>query len=220
MKSRPNWFRTWCIRIVLSVLLGSIFLSFYVIPFLFYIDGTIEGSELSTFGIIYYPLLIWGSYLGLRYLKRIKGNAVKHITENREGVFYEKINGTVESLLYNQLELSSSAIVYDVFPRKIGRYGPTELSVFFNDWERTVQFTNTDAAYSYYSGNSRLLRSHFIQGITLFRPDLRIASHVYSAFYIHPETFEFDKKNYRTTIVAVTIFVILSIEWYISTMKS
>ncbi|RQP16521.1 MAG: hypothetical protein EAS52_11595, partial [Parapedobacter sp.] len=107
IKSEPNWFWTWCIRILFFPLFGLLVLSFYITPFLFYIDGTIEGGQLFAFGIIYYPIVIWLGYIAVRYLKRIKSKAVRRITVNREGIFYEQIDGTVETLLYSQLEVSS-----------------------------------------------------------------------------------------------------------------
>jgi len=224
IKSEPNWFWTWCIRVVFFPLFGLIVLLFYVLPSLFYIDGTIEGRQLFAFGIIYYPIVIWLSYIALRYLIRIKSKAVRHITVNREGIFYEQLDGTVESLLYSQLAKSSNDFnIYDVF---IGSnlvytgnstYRQTFLKVFLKGNEQKVRPFHPDVAYSYYAGNSRKLRSHFIQGITLFRPDLRIAPNVYSEFSIHPQTFEFDKKVYWQAIVVAIIFIILlfiGIEWY------
>ncbi|SEH95768.1 hypothetical protein SAMN02927937_02379 [Paenimyroides aquimaris] len=224
IKSEPNWFWTWCIRVVFFLLFGLIVLLFYALPFLFYIDGTIEGRQLFVFGIIYYPIVIWLSYIAVRYLIRIKSKAVRHITVNREGIFYEQLDGTVESLLYSQLAKSSNDFnIYDIF---IGSnrvytgtttYSQTFLKVFLKGNEQKVRFFHPDVAYSYYARNSRLLRSHFIQGVTLFRPDLRIAPHVYSEFSIHPETFDFDKKEYWKAIVIAIIFIILvfiGIEWY------
>jgi len=224
IKSEPNWFWTWCIRIIFSFLFGSLVLLFYITPFLFYIDGTIEGGQLFAFGIIYYPIMIWLSYIAIRYLKRIKSKAVRHIGVNREGIFYDQMDGAVESLLYNQLEVSSDdMIAYDVF---IGSnlvhtgtttYSQTFLKVFLKGNQQKVRFFHPDVVYSYYAGNSPLLRSHFIQGITLFRPDLRIAPNVYSEFSIHPKTFDFDKKEYWKSIIMAIIFIILlfiGIEWY------
>jgi len=224
IKSEPSWFWTWCIRIVFFPLFGSLVLLFYITPFLFYVDDTIEGGQLFAFGIIYYPIVIWLSYIAVRYLKRIKSKAVRHITVNREGIFYEQLNGTVESLLYSQLAKSSDDFnIYDVFIGSnlvytgTSTYRQTFLKVFLKGNEQKVRPFHGDVAYSYYAGNSRTLRSHFIQGVTLFRPDLRIAPNVYSEFSIHPETFEFDKKVYWQAIVVAIIFIILlfiGIEWY------
>jgi|GEM_PF-342407 len=224
IKSEPNWFWTWCIRIIFSFLFGLLVLLFYITPFLFYIGGTIEGNRFFTFAIIYYPIVIWLSYIAVRYLKRIKSKAVRHITVNREGIFYEQLEGTVESLLYCQLEKSSDDFnIYDVFIGSnlvytgTSTYRQTFLKVFLKGNEQKVRPFHPDVAYSYYAGNSRTLRSHFIQSITLFRPDLRIAPNVYSEFSIHPETFEFDKKGHWQAIVLAIIFIILlfiGIEWY------
>jgi len=222
IKSEPNWIWTWCIRVVFFLLFGSIVLLFYITPVLFCIDGTIEGERLFAFGISYYPIVIWLSYVAIRYLKRLKSKAVRHITENSKGVFFEKINSAVEPLLYSQLEISSNDnIVYDVF---IGsnliytgnpNYRQIFLNVFLKGNEQKVHFLHPDVAYSYYARNSRLLRSPFIQGITLFRPDLRIAPNVYSEFSIHPQTFEFDKRGHLAAIVmGIIILIFICIEWY------
>lgn len=216
IRSAPNWFRTWLVRSAFAIALILIIVLFYAIPFLFHMDGTINGKGLVIFLVLYYPFIISMTYLARRYFRRFRGNAVRHITVNREGVFYEKLDGRVEALRYRDLSRSHTT-AFDVFSRKISRYGPIVLRVVVKGTEQTVYFENTDAAYSYYSGNSRLLRSLFIQGIKLFRPDLRIAKWVYSDFFIHPETYEFDKKNYWKTIVAVIIFImliLLGIEWH------
>ena len=224
IKSEPNWFWTWCIRMVFFPLFGLLVLCFYIAPFAFYIDGTIEGGQLFAFGIFYYPIVIWLGYIAIRYLKRIKSKAVRCITVNREGIFYDQINGTVESLLYSQLEKSTDdMIVYDVFIGSnlvytgTSTYRQTFLKVFLKGDEQEVRPFHPDVGYSYYAGNSRLLRGRFIQGITLFRPDLRIAPNVYSEFSIHPETFEFDKKGHWKAMILAGVFIILiliAIEWY------
>lgn len=215
--SSPDWMCTWLIRSVFAFIFGLLMVLFYTLPVLFYIDGTIDENTIIAFMLIYYPSIIWLTVFIIRYLRRIKGNSVQRIWVNEKGVFYEKINGTVTSLHYDQLESSQPPVIYDVFPKTF-RKGPTVLRVFVGGKEQTVSFENTDVAYSYYTGNHRELRSLFIQGIQLFRPDLRIAPYVYSSFYINPKTFEFDKKEYRKTIIIVLVFMILiflGIEWYV-----
>lgn len=223
IKSEPDWFITWVIRVAFLLLFGSLAILLYFIPIAFYIDGTIDGGELSSFGLIYYPIILGMTYLAVRYLKRIKGNAVRHITVNRHGVFYKKLNGMVESLQYSELEKSTGPDVYDVFigsrliPTGETIFRQTFLNVFLKGYEQKVQVFHLDVGYSYYARNSRLLRSTFIQGIVLFRPDLRIAPNIYTEFSIHPETFEFDKKEYWKMVAIAIIFIIIvfiGIEWY------
>lgn len=116
IKSEPNWLVTWCIRFVFFPLLGFLVLSFYFVPVLFYTDGSIDGEQLLAFGMIYYPLLFVLSYFVVRFLKRRKRKSVRHIKVNCEGIFYELIDGTEESLRFDQFEISSNDhIVYDVF---------------------------------------------------------------------------------------------------------
>lgn len=226
IKSEPNWLVTWCIRFVFFVLMGFLVFCFYFLPVLFYMDGTIDGEQLFAFGMIYYPLLIGLTYFAVRFLKRRKKKSVRHIKVNREGIFYELLDGTEDSLQFTQLETSSNdSYAYDVFIGSKLRYtGNTTvrqvfLKVFINGKKRKVRAFHPDLGYSYYARNSRLLRSHFLRGIKLFRPDLRISPTVYSEFSIHPETFEFDKKEYWKGVILAIIFIIIlfiGIEWYMT----
>src|SRR5699024_10389206 len=189
-------------------LLGLIVLLFYFLPILFFIDHTIDGDQLFAFGLIYYPLLIVLTYFAIRFLKRRRRKSVRHITVNREGIFYEFLDGTEDSLPFTHLEPSpNDHIVYDVFiDSKLqftgdATYRQAFLKVFLNGKEHVVRPFHPDWGYSYFTRNSRILRSHFLRGIALFRPDLRIDPFIYSEFSIHPETYEFVKKNYRTGII-------------------
>jgi len=214
--STPNWFQTWLIRGTFIILLGPLVLLLYAAPIAFYVDGTVSGEGIIAFSVFYYPFMVLMCVLAFRYFKRSRKDAVIHVRVNKEGIVYEKANGSVEVLRYKDLDASyDRVIVFDVYA-KIPRNGPTELRVFYDGQERSVRFHN-DAAYSYHPGNLRELRSHFIRGITLFRPDLRVGSQVYSNFFINPETFEFDKKYYWKTMILVGLFMILiflAIEWY------
>lgn len=49
----------------------------------------------------------------------------------------------------------------------------------------------------------------FLQGVTLFRPDLEIEPSVYKEYFINPETFEFDKKTQRDLVFWRVVFVVL-----------
>lgn len=224
MKSEPNWLVTWGVRFLFFFLFGMIILLIYFLPVLFFLDSTIDGNELYSFGIIYYPILIGLTYVVVLYLKNLRRKSVRHITVNQEGIFYEMIDGTEEAIKFSQLEFSSNDnIVYDVFIdsklRYIGNsnYRQAYLKVFLKGKEQEVRDFHPDLGYSYYARNSRLLRGQFIRGITLFRPDLHIAPSVYTEYSIHPETFEFDKKGYWKTIALVVVFIVLlfiGIDWY------
>ncbi|WP_060873519.1 hypothetical protein [Myroides odoratus] len=209
LRSVPNWFLTWLNRIFIVVIFGLLFIAFYAIPILFHVDGTVNAEEISIFSLFYYPLIIWLSYLGLRHFKKSLRNTIAHIIVNKEGVSYIKSNGSVELISYKQLSRSnnSAVIVWDVFTKKLNRYGPMELKVFCDGQPKTVYFSTH--VYNYYSGNRHLLRRHFIQGIKLFRPDLNIAPYVYSEFYINPKTFEYNKKSHLKVIILSTLFLIL-----------
>lgn len=219
--SRPHWGLTWTLRVVCSMVFGLLILLIYFIPTAFYIDGTMDADVFIFFSAIYYPVMIYLSYRGVRYLKSVGGKAVIRISVNHKGIFYLKRNGSVTSLRYQQLEWASKGIVFDVFAQTDTTWqygpGPTALKCFFGGKEFTVHFRITDLFYSYYTGNSRILRQHFIQGVAVFRPELRIAPNVYANFYIEPKTFAFDKRKYLKTVLIVVILLllfILAMEWY------
>jgi len=215
VKSEPQWILTWTVRILLIVLGASIILLIFLIPWLFYIDGSIDFTAFITFSVFYYPIIIWLMWRALRYLKRVRNNANRHITINNEGLIFEKLNGNFEHLKYIQLEKSSES-KYDVFV-DVDRffangvwYRNVYLTVFINGQKRRIHSFHPDMAYSYFTKNKRLMRSHFILGIALFRPDLQIDPLVYSEFLIDPETFEFRKKEYWKTLIFASIFLILT----------
>ncbi len=107
VKSEPQWFWTWTVRILLIVLGATIILLIFLIPWLFYIDGSIDFTAFITFSVFYYPIIIWLMWRALRYLKRVRNNANRHITINKEGLIFEKLNGNFEHIKYNQLDKSS-----------------------------------------------------------------------------------------------------------------
>lgn len=215
IQSEPQWFWTWTVRLLLITLGATIILLIFLIPWLFYIEGTINFTAFITFSVFYFLIIIWLTLRALRYLKRVKNNANRHLTINKEGMIFEKLNGNFEHIKYNQLDKSSES-KYDVFI-DIDRffangvwYRNAYLTVFIDGQKRRIHSFHPDMAYSYFAKNKRLMRSHFIRGIALFRPDLQIDPLVYSEFLIDPETFEFRKNEYWITFIVAAIFLILT----------
>lgn len=207
--SQPNWFWTWIIRVLFVFILSLLLLFFYIQPILLYVEDYIYGGGAFLFFAIYYPVVSLLLGMFIRYLKRIKGGAIIQIRVDEKGIHYLKRNGETVSILYAQLHRFGTPIVFDVFSKSIGRYGRTELRVNINKEERDVPFFATDVFFAYYVGNIRELRSLFIQGIVLFRPDLRISPSVYSNFHIHPDSFRFNTKEFWRTLLFVLFFIIL-----------
>lgn len=216
--SRPNWFLTWTIRIVLIFLSGLLVLAFFATPVLLYRDESIYGPGAFVFFVFYYPFIIGMSVLLIKTIKRNKPKAGRKITVDHKGIHYERLDGMTDSILYTQLERTKTSGTGDVFVRYVGiRYKQTLLTAMLKGIETTIAFDKIDMAYSYYVANKRELRSHFIQGVHIFRPDLSISPVVYSDFYIDKVTYEFNKKSYRKTIVISAVIIALifgAIMWH------
>lgn len=115
-------------------------------------------------------------------------------------------------MLYSQLKKSGDRYTADVHSKKIRLYGERMLFVHLKHGKEAIYFNHTDA----FSGNSGDLRVHFLQGIHLFRPDLRISPEVYSEFFINPETFAFEQRFFkRTLIVAITVLILFFLASYL-----
>lgn len=210
IESAPNKFWTWFIRVAFSILIFLFVATFFIIPILFYIGEELYDRDAIVFLALYYPFIISMGYLIVRKVKRNKEKAVIKMVVNQTGIHYEQKNGNTDSILYTQLEKAPPLRVSDVFTESIGgRNRITVLKVMLKGREHIVRFDRIDVAYSYYSTNQRVLRSHFIHGIEIFRPDLSIDKMVYSSFHIDPETYAFDKNSYRKDIIIVTVLIFL-----------
>src|SRR5690625_1794876 len=133
IQSESKWFLTWTVLLLLIILGAIIILPIILIPWLFYIDGSIDFTAFITFSVFYYPIIIWLTWRALRYLKRVRNNANRHITINKEGLIFEKLNGNFEHIKYSQLDKSSES-KYDIF---------VDVDRFFANgvWYRNVYLT-------------------------------------------------------------------------------
>lgn len=215
--SRPDWFWTWVFRVFIFGLPGIMVVCIFMIPAAFALDGY-YGDEPATNIVVLtvsYALLLWFSWLLARYFKSQRKHAVVTVRVDRQGVHYRYADGRSDSLLYTDLQRSNVRYTPDVFA-KTQRRGPTLLRVFVQGSPRTVTFM-TDIGYGYYTGNQRELLAHFIRGIQLFSRNLHVDSTVFSKFFIDPDTYVFDKKEWVKTAVTVVIILFLMLvlmEWY------
>ncbi|MFD1631035.1 hypothetical protein [Pseudopedobacter beijingensis] len=205
--SIPSYFWTWAFRVFLILILVLVGLFLFAIPLLL--------TAIYSYGVIIlligcYLLVIFAIFQFIKHVRKAKNNVVQQVTVDSTGVHYLKLDGTKESILYTELSKSTVPYNKDIFTKRTGgRYSITELKVFHNNIEKSISFRNTDILYTNFTRNHRELRRYFLQGITLFRPDLSVSSTVYSNFFIHPETFEFDKKEFVKTVVLTAIIIII-----------
>lgn len=195
LESKPWWIITWLARIFGGALLAGVFLLLLLLPFLL-IDFKVVFIIAA---ILYYPAWGYAVYGLVRHMRRSRRESVVHILVDDKGIHYTKFDGSKEEILYSRLEKWSLSDVYDV---KVSPQRKTwALEIKYDDSHQKVDFDRIDPGFTYYTGNTRVLRRRFVQGIACFRPDISIDPFVFEAFYIHPETFTFDKKNYGKTML-------------------
>lgn len=196
ISSEPSQCLTWLIRIVFAFVMGTLLLGLLSVPFLIYDEKGVFGFGLIFLTIVYYAFLCVILYLLVKLIIKNKNKAVHTIIVNNQGIFYKKHDGSAESILYKDLQRSGNNRLPDILTESFAVDGRNTvyLKAFYDDREILVDFQRIDVAFGSYAQNHRKLRSHFLNGIKIFRPDLSIDPLVYNEFFINPETFQFEKK--------------------------
>ncbi len=216
LRSQPNPIVTLILRIVFVPLLIAIPVIFYALPALFVMETppifSTQADEII-FVIITYFILTGMYWYGFQYLKKIGSRAVVQIEVNQTGVHYEHYNGTISSVLYQDLDYSDNYYIKDLHTVSLYK-GPTLLKAFWMNpntgkaTTHTITF-DTDIVYGKYTGNKSDLIGRFILGVHLFRPDLTVCDTVYSNFYINRDTYAFDKKSHLKVMIGAAIAIIV-----------
>lgn len=172
-----------------------------------------HNSHLSTgeiiFNLIYFPLLLLGIWVLYKNYKRQKLKKVISISVDQYGVHHHQFDGSVQSILYKELEHSIEDYVSDI-DRRIGtKYSPSYIFGFKDGKRIPIHFSKPDNGMTYIPKNEYQLIGHFLQGIVLFCPHLKISQVVYADYFINPATFEFNKKAQRFTYLMTFIFLIV-----------
>lgn len=171
------------------------------------------GSPLSTgeiiFNLIYFPLFLWGVWAFYKNYKRHKIKKVISISVDEYGMHHHQFDGTIQSVLYKDLERSKEVYVSDI-DRKIGtKYSPGYIFGFKDGKQIPIHFSKPDNGMTYIPKNKYELIGHFLRGAVLFFPHLKISQAVYADYFINPTTFEFDKKAQRITYLMIFIFLLV-----------
>lgn len=201
--SKSWWFMTWLTRTLAVLLLLVMFLVLLVLPVIICKNITL----LVVVSVLYYPALGFGLYRFIIYQKTVRKKEVRRIVVDDKGVHYERKNGTIDRILYQDLEKYNLADEYDLSLSPRNKI--YVLKVKCNESVTYVDFDGVDAGYSCYIVNLKALRRKYIQGIVYFRPDLRINPSVYTAYNINPVDFTFDKKTYWTMFAKTLAVLIL-----------
>ncbi|WPO90341.1 hypothetical protein [Chryseobacterium sp. HR92] len=200
-----SWgFMTWLTRTLAVLLLLVMFLVLLALPVIICKNIVV----LVVVAILYYPALVFGLYRFILYQKTARKREVKRIVVDDKGVHYERKNGTIDSILYDDLEKYHLENEYDVSLSPRNKI--YVLKVKYNNSVTDVDFDGVDAGYNSYIVNLKALQRRYIQGIVYFRPDLRISPSVYTTYNINPVDFTFDKKKYWTELAkTLAVFILL-----------
>ncbi|MCP2028501.1 preprotein translocase subunit SecE [Flavobacterium sp. HSC-32F16] len=206
--------RNLTVTVIVYMLFGLLFIAilalFIALPLSIQLE---HNSRLSTgeiiFNLLYFPLLLWIIW---RIFKNYQWQKIKKIiliSVDRYGLHHHQFDGTVQSILYKELERSTEAYISDI-DRKIGtKYSSGYIFGFRYGLQIPIHFSKPENGMTYIPKNKYHLIGHFLQGVTLFCPNLRISQSVYADYFINPDTFEFNKKAQLITYLMVLIFMII-----------
>lgn len=171
-------------------------------------NSIISNGEMI-FNLIYFPILLWGLWALYKSYNRQKLKKIILISVDQYGIHYHQYDGIVNSILYKQLEHSTEHYVSDI-DRKIGtKYSPGYIFGFKDGKQIPIHFSKADNGMTYIPKNKYNLIGHFLNGVTLFCPQIKISQAVYADYFINPDTFEFNKKAQIITYLLVLLFVLI-----------
>lgn len=208
--SERNLYATIFVYLLFGLLCFAMLCLFIALPLSIQLE---HNSRLSTgeliFNLIYFPILLWGIWALYKDYKRQKLKKVILISVDCYGIHHHQYNGIIQSILYKELESSAEAYVSDI-DRKIGtKYSPGYIFGFKEGKQIPIQFSKPENGLTYIPKNKYDLIGHFLQGVTLFCPHIKISQAVYADYFINPATFEFNKKAQMFTYILVLILLII-----------
>ncbi|PBJ15906.1 hypothetical protein [Flavobacterium sp. ACN6] len=172
-----------------------------------------HNSQLSTneiiFNLIYFPIVLWGIWAFYKNYRRQKLKKVILISVDRNGLHHHQYDGIVQSILYKDLEHSAETYVSDI-DRSIGtKYSQGYIFGFKEGKQIPIHFSKPENGLTYIPKNKYHLIGHFLQGVTLFSPHLKISKAVYADYFINPATFEVNKKAQVITYLLVFVLFLI-----------
>ena len=196
---------------VLFGLLGIAMLALFIaLPLSIQLEhnSPISNGEMI-FDLIYFSILLWIMWALYKNYKRQKLKKIILISVDQDGIHHHQYNGIIQSILYKELERSREAYVSDI-DRKIGtKYSPGYIFGFKEGKQIPIDFSKPENGMTYIPKNKYHLIGHFLQGVTLFSPHIKISQAVYADYFINPATFEFNKKAQIITYILVLIFLMI-----------
>ncbi|MDR2234973.1 MAG: hypothetical protein LBE92_02510 [Chryseobacterium sp.] len=225
----PHTTVTWLVRIITLLWILAVFILLLLLPVAFAIDDGYQVSysrnpvnAVVFIGVYELCFLFFCGWL-ISSVKKHKGKAVVEMWVDDKGLHRKQKDGTLLSVLYDQLQALPKEGNYDVYPRNIGtgKYSQTVLMVHYrnetgNIAPRELEF-DMNVWYAFYPANTMELRAAFFQNIANHHQRIRINPEVYSHYHIDPLTFRFNKRKYwmEWTCIFLLIIVVLSVIYWL-----
>ncbi|WET49365.1 hypothetical protein PYS58_22880 [Chryseobacterium indologenes] len=161
------------------------------------------------------------------YIIRRKKIARKIIVDSSGLLFYNSKNEVTEQILYNELCPSKQTFdIYTVIP--VGSSMIPLLEITLQQEKKDDEIKRIDMNLPLHLVKNKIvLYAHFIHGISVFRPDLKIDPAVLKTFSIDPNTWEVKKSKGVSLgswlfilVVIVAICVIIGITYLMIEIKS
>lgn len=194
VESTISRFSTLILNLTLFGLLFSLLLLFVL--------GPVYGIYKRGWDQMLYPALVcWGISLLIlvlavnSYIVKRKKIACKIVINDHGLLFYNAKNEITDQILYAELQISSQNFdVYTVTPVG-GSIAPLlEVTVRPDKMEKATRRIDMNLSLRVVK-NKFTLYAHFLHGISVFRPDLKIDPMALKTFSIDPNTWEVNKKG-------------------------
>lgn len=194
LESKINW---WTTSILQITFFGIIFLFFFL-----FVLGPVYGIYKRGWEVMFSAALVcWSISLAILipviryYIIKRKNLSRKIIVNNTGLLFYNSKNEIVEQILYTELRSSNNFFdIYTVNPIGSGIVPLLEINVQQEKKENKTKRIDMNLPLHVVK-NKATLYVHFIHGISIFRPDLKVDPMTFRTFSIDPNTWEINKSK-------------------------
>ncbi|MFN1216354.1 hypothetical protein ACKW6Q_05135 [Chryseobacterium kwangjuense] len=140
--------------------------------------------EIKILIVVLTIFIIWlVGWLLMKQRKEKTGRKITQIVVDNEGIHDYSDQDLVRSLKYSELMSDPENGKYDIFiPRDQTDADYTVCFYVFDDALNTVKLKAFTLNIDHVITNGNELRKHFIKGILMFRPDLKIAPGVFDLY--------------------------------------
>lgn len=211
LASQTNRFQT--------VVLNLTFFGILLVCFAIFVLGPVYGIYKRGWEPMMYPALTgWGVALlilipSFNYIFRRKQIACKIIVDNNGLLFYNSKHEITDQILYTALQASNQSFdIYTVTSAGRSIIPLLEVTVKSEKKENIQRRIDMNLPLHVVK-NKFTLYAHFMHGITIFRPDLKIDPMALKSFSIAPDTWKITPKgtSFGGWFVIMAAFVITGI---------